>query len=108
MLLEEQLKGQPYTVHRGKRTVEIRPEGLSKRHAVARLLDQYTDADWLLVVADEMTDEPMCEAVPTSWLDRTVTCTIGAQSRLATTWAESLTALLDELEGLVQAWRRRC
>ncbi|MBN1610502.1 MAG: bifunctional alpha,alpha-trehalose-phosphate synthase (UDP-forming)/trehalose-phosphatase [Polyangiaceae bacterium] len=107
MLLEEQLKGQPYTVHRGKRTVEIRPEGLSKRHAVTRLLDQYADADWLLVVGDETTDEPMCEAVPASWRDRTVTCAMGAQTPLATTWVESLTELLDELEGLVQAWRRR-
>jgi trehalose 6-phosphate synthase/phosphatase len=107
MLLEEQLKGQPYTVHRGRRTVEIRPEGLSKRHAVTRLLDQHADADWLLVVGDETTDEPMCEAVPTSWSDRTVTCAIGGQSRLAATWVESLAELLDELEGLAQAWRRR-
>jgi trehalose 6-phosphate synthase/phosphatase len=103
-LLQERLRGQPYTVHRGRRCIGIRPEGLGKGHAVARLLARHSGADWVLLGADDASEGSMlaaaASAARTSEADsaRLRVCAVNGASLAAGAWVQSPEALADQLE----------
>lgn len=101
-LLEDRLRGKPYTVHRCRRSVEIRPRGLSKAEAVARILGRHPDADWVLVAGDDISDDAMLRAVKSSEGQRVLVCAVGACSLGIGAWVESPDVLLDEIESLIE------
>jgi trehalose-phosphatase len=107
VLLQERLQGQPYTVHRGRHRIEIRPEGLGKGHSVARLLARHAGADWVLLGADDALDGSMlaaaASAAQTSEADRArlQVCAVGGASLVAEAWVQSPEALADQLEKMM-------
>jgi trehalose 6-phosphate synthase/phosphatase len=104
-LLEERLRGQSYTVHRGRRMLEIRPEGLNKRHALTRLLAHHSEADWVLVVGDEICDEPMLTGFVASEQPRVRICAVGASNVGTELWLDSVDDLMVQLKNLVSLRR---
>jgi trehalose 6-phosphate synthase/phosphatase len=103
-LLEDTLKRRPYSVLRGNRVIEVRPENVTKGHAVTDLLQIHADADAVFCAGDDRTDEDMMEAINKSWRTRAVTCWVGGRNSAADFWVESSDALLGELSALVRMW----
>ncbi len=104
--LEDLLKRRPYKVLRGSRVIEVRHEHVTKGNAVAHLLERYPHADLLFCAGDDRTDEDMMRAIPEAWRSRAVTCWVGSVNPWAAYWRESNTALLSELEHIVEFWKR--
>jgi len=53
----------PIDILMGKKAVEVRPQGINKGSAVKMIMNREADADWILCMGDDTTDEDMFEEI---------------------------------------------
>jgi trehalose 6-phosphate synthase/phosphatase len=105
-LLSDSLKRRPYQVLRGNRVIEVRHQGVTKGQALSALLKRHPKADFLFCAGDDRTDEEMFAAVPAAWRKRSILCWVGNRNPHATHWVQTNTALLEQLELMIEVWSR--
>ncbi len=108
-MLDERLRGKPYAVHRGRRSVEVRHESLTKGQAASRLMARHTECDWVFCAGDDLTEQSLIDAVlahPGPHVQR-VCCSVGGRIPGCRTWVPSTAALLAQLEHLEQTLASR-
>jgi trehalose 6-phosphate synthase/phosphatase len=104
--LEEMLRGLPYAVLRGSRTIEARPSMLTKSNVVSDLLERYADAGFVFCAGNDPTDEGMFEVVLRSGRPEVFTCFVGGKDTIGQYFVESPADLIAELESLVSLWAK--
>lgn len=108
-LLENLLSGQPYTVLAGSRVLEVRHVQMSKGRAVAELLEQHADSDFVFCAGDDRTDEEMFEAVLRSTRMSSaipsVVVHVGGMTTVAPYVVKSPAEILAHLEALLRIWQ---
>jgi trehalose 6-phosphate synthase/phosphatase len=102
--LEDMLKGLPYVVLSGSRTLEARPSRLTKSSVVADLLERHANADFVFCAGNDRADEGMFEAVLRSGRPRIITCYVGGRDTIGQYFVESPIELVRQLESLVSRW----
>jgi len=66
--LESFIANTPLQILHGKKVIEIKDSSASKGNAVHEILEAKPDADFILAIGDDVTDEDMFEALPSgSW-----------------------------------------
>ncbi|ORY05343.1 hypothetical protein K493DRAFT_204613 [Basidiobolus meristosporus CBS 931.73] len=82
----------------------VLPRSVSKSNAVHRVLEANPDADFIVAIGDDRTDEDMFEVLEHLQLaqpDKSIfTCTVGSKATQASYFASSINAVLSFLSGL--------
>jgi trehalose 6-phosphate synthase/phosphatase len=102
--LEDMLRGLPYAVLSGSRTVEARPSQLTKSRVVTGLLEKHENADFVFCAGNDRADEGVFEIVLRSGRPRVVTCYVGGKDTIGEYFVETPAELLGELESLLSRW----
>jgi trehalose 6-phosphate synthase/phosphatase len=100
------LRGLPYAVLRGSRTIEARPSMLTKSNVVSDLLERYAGAGFVFCAGNDPTDEGMFEVVLRSGRPKVFTCFVGGKDTIGQYFVESPADLIAELESLVALWSK--
>ncbi|ORX82316.1 hypothetical protein K493DRAFT_241037 [Basidiobolus meristosporus CBS 931.73] len=86
------------------KNLEVLPRSVSKKNAVQRALEANPDADFILAIGDDRTDEDMFETLENlqeAQPDKTIfTCTVGLKATQASYFANSVGAVFSFLSGL--------
>ncbi|KAK9763176.1 Trehalose-6-P synthase/phosphatase complex subunit [Basidiobolus ranarum] len=86
------------------KNLEVLPRSVSKSNAVHRVLEANPEADFIVAIGDDRTDEDMFEALENLQLvqpEKSIfTCTVGSKTTQASYFASSVNAVLSFLSGL--------
>ncbi len=102
--LEDILRGLPYTVQIGNRTIEARAALFTKSSVAADLLERHCGASFVFCAGNDRIDEGMFEVVLRSGHPRVFTCYVGGEDTIGQYFVESPADLVGELESLISIW----
>ncbi len=105
-VLEQNLRGLPYSVLSGSRVIEVRHAQMTKAAAATALLRRHSGADFVFCAGDDRTDEEMFDAVLRDHERRSIVCKVGGVNTLAPYTVRGPSDLLEQLEQIVGLWRR--
>jgi trehalose 6-phosphate synthase/phosphatase len=95
--LSEKLPGIPAELLSGEKVVEVRQKGVNKGIIAARLLSSYEEADKVLAIGDDETDEDLFSALP----PEVVTIHVGPNPSRAKYRLRDVSAARDFLQRLI-------
>ncbi|KAK4485544.1 hypothetical protein RD792_008187 [Penstemon davidsonii] len=105
--LESVLANDPVVVKRGQQIVEVKPQGVSKGLVVKNLMEKMRnkgkEADFVLCVGDDRSDEDMFEAIANS-VGEVFACTVGQKPSMAKYYLDDTVDVIKMLQGLSAAY----
>jgi trehalose 6-phosphate synthase/phosphatase len=106
VVLEGQLASQPYTVLSGARVIEVRHVQVTKGNALRAVLDRYPEADFIVCVGNDRTDQEMFDALASSGREPRLVVRVGGGRSGGGYFVETPKELLAQLAELVRVWTR--
>ncbi|KAL3643106.1 putative alpha,alpha-trehalose-phosphate synthase [UDP-forming] 11 [Castilleja foliolosa] len=112
--LESVLANEPVVVKNGNQIVEVKPQGVSKGLVVRNIMETMRNtgkqADFVLCIGDDRSDEEMFEVISSSVADRSLpdsaevfACTVGQKPSMAKYYLDDTFEVMNMLEGLSAA-----
>ncbi|KAL6525469.1 putative alpha,alpha-trehalose-phosphate synthase 11 UDP-forming [Orobanche hederae] len=113
--LESVLANEPVVVKNGQQIVEVKPQGVSKGVVVRNLMETIMrntgkQADFVLCIGDDRSDEEMFEAIASSMADHSLpdtaevyACTVGQKPSMAKYYLDDTCEVIKMLQGLSAA-----
>ncbi|KAH6835370.1 trehalose phosphatase/synthase 11 [Perilla frutescens var. hirtella] len=109
--LESVLANDPVVVKTGQQIVEVKPQGVSKGAVVQNLIETMRntgkEADFVLCIGDDRSDEEMFEAIASSGAGQSLpdtteifACTVGQKPSMAKYYLDDTVEVMKMLQGL--------